>query len=265
MTSKSKKVLITGGSSGIGFEMSKYFAEAHYDILWVSLDESELQDSKVKLHKLFPNAVIETLSIDLTLNDAPMKVHTWAQSIGIVDVLINNAGIGTYGMVNDINMDKELSMIQTNILAVYILTRLFMKEMVQKDRGTIINISSNSSFQPVPRMNTYASTKAFVRHFSQGLSEEMKLMGSKVKIITVCPSAIQNTPFREHEGMKNVKTFSGLAYTTAEEVAKDVWKGFTKGKEFIVTGRKMRMLYSIQHFIPSFLSKYLVRKETELQ
>ena len=265
MRADAKRVLITGGSSGIGFEMSKYFADAHYDILWVSLDESELQDSKVKLHKLFPNAVIQTLRIDLASDDAPMKVHTWAQSIGIVDVLINNAGIGTYGMVNDIDIDKEISMIQTNVMAVYKLTRLFMKEMVRNDHGTIINISSNSSFQPVPRMTTYASTKAFVRHFSQGLTEEMKLADSKVKIITVCPSAIKNTPFREHEGMKHVKTFSGLAYTTAEEVAKDIWKGFIKGKELIVTGRRMRILYSIQHLIPSALSKYLVRKETELQ
>lgn len=264
LTEQTKRVLITGGSSGLGYELSKYFASEHYELLWVSLSMEELTESSVRLKSSHPDTTIHTLTMDLSKDDGARHVYEWAEAIGSVDVLINNAGFGTYGYVNGQNIEKEIAMIQCNALSLYKLSRYFMSDMIAVDQGTIINISSNSSFHPVPRMNTYASTKAFVRHFSQGLTEEMKLMGSKVRVITVCPSAIQNTPFKDLEGMNRVKTFSGLAYTTVEEVASDTWKGFKKGKDFIVSGKKMRALYKISHLIPASIMTYLTNKETEL-
>ena len=161
-------------------------------------------------------------------------------------------------------MERELAMIRCNALSLYMLTRLYLKEMVARDRGTIINISSNSSFQPVPRMCTYASTKAFVKHFSRGLREELRLMKSSVRILTVCPAAIRDTPFRNHEGMAQVRTFKGLAYTTAEEVAKDVWKAFSKGKSFVVSGWRMRLIYPLLSIVPYRLTQMITQRETEL-
>lgn len=257
--------LITGGSSGIGYEMSKYFAKAGYQLLWASLEEEELRQAKGRLETEIPGVSIHTLAVNLSEEEGPQKIWEWTSSNQWeVEVLINNAGFGLYGFVHEKKIERELAMIRCNALSLYVLTRLFLKEMVERDKGTIINISSNSSFQPVPRMCTYASTKAFVKHFSRGLREELKLMKSNVHVLTVCPAAISDTPFRNHEGMANVKTFKGLAYTTAEEVAKDVWKAFKQGKSFVVSGWRMRLLYPLLPLVPYRLTQMITQRETEL-
>lgn len=257
----SKTVLITGGSSGIGYEMSIYFGRAGYRLLWVSKPQNELIQAADNLKAILPEVELHLLTKDLSEPKACREAYEWAQQIASIDVLINNAGFGTYGFLPTTEMEKELAMIRLNVLAVYQLTRLFLADMMAKDTGTIINISSNSSFQPVARMITYASTKAFVTHFSRGLQEELALQGSKVRVMTVCPSAIRDTPFSKD--MKGVKTFTGLAYTTAAEVARDVWHGFQKGKTFQVSGYKMRFFYAIRNWVPYSLQQYLTRKETE--
>ena len=260
-----KTVLITGGSSGIGYEVSQYFARDGYQLLWVSKAEEELEKARHQFLQEQPSTKIHTLAIDLSRTNAPQSVFDWAkQNQWQIDVLINNAGFGTYGFTNEQSIEKEVTMIQLNVLGVYQLTRLFLKGMIERNAGTIINISSNSSFQPVARMNTYAATKAFVSHFSRGLQEELELQESKVRVMTVCPSAIQDTPFKLTAKMEKTKTFTGLTYTTQAEVGADIWKGFVKQKSFVVTGARMRLLHFFFPIIPYRLQQYLVRKETEL-
>lgn len=259
-------VLITGGSSGIGLEMSRHFGKAGYRLIWVSKPEEELAKAKAQLIEELPTVEIHTMAKDLSNQAAAKEVYDWTkQKDWEVNVLINNAGFGTYGYQKDTSIEEELAMIQLNVINLYQLTRFFLQDMLQKDAGTIINISSNSSFQPVPRMNTYASTKAFVKHFSRGLQEELKMLRSNVRVMTVCPAAIKDTPFKTSAKMEKVKTFTGLAYTTAKEVAKDVFKGFQQGKTFVISGWKMRLLYSIHNFVPYGLQQFLVRKETEIK
>jgi len=257
----SKTVLITGGSSGIGYEISIHFGRAGYRILWVSKPQEELTQAADNLKAILPEVELHLLAKDLSKPAASRETYEWAKQIAAIDVLINNAGFGTYGFLPTTEMEKELAMIRLNVLAVYQLTRLFLDDMMAKDAGTIINISSNSSFQPVARMITYASTKAFITHFSRGLQEELVLQGSKVRVMTVCPAAITDTPFSKD--MKGVKTFTGLAYTTAAEVARDVWHGFKKVKTCQVSGYKMRFLYAIRNWVPYALQQYLTRRETE--
>ena len=179
---------------------------------------------------------------DLSLPESAQEVFNWATNFTSIEVLINNAGFGTYGFQQEINIEKELSMIKLHVLSFYKMTRLFLNDMLVRKKGTIINISSIAAFQPVARMNTYASTKAFVYQFSRGLEEEFRLQKSKVKVMTVCPAAIADTPFKN--SINPIKTYHGLATTTAKEVGLDVWNGFQKGKTFIVSGRKMRILNS---------------------
>ncbi len=260
----SKTVLITGGSSGIGYTVSRYFARNGYHLLWVSLLKNEIETAKKQLQTEINNCQVEALVMDLSIPEAAQKVYNWVQENNWeVDVLINNAGFGTYGFINEINLEKELNMISLNLVNVYKMTRLFLKDMVNQNEGTIINISSNSSFQPTPKLGTYGATKAFVNHFSRSLNEELKIQGSKVKVICVCPAAIRDTTFKKTNGMEKVKTFDGLATTTAEEVAKDIWKGFLKRKDFIISGWKMRILYRISGLIPYKVEQFLVRRETK--
>ena len=257
-----KTALVTGGASGIGFSISRYFARNGYQLIWVALEEEELMESKRRLQEAIGGGEIHTMAMDLSLPNAAKDVHNWVlENDWEVDVLINNAGFGTFGFVQDIDLDHELKMIQLNVMNVYHLSRLFLPKMLQNNSGTIINISSNSSFQPVPKLSTYASTKAFVNHWTRGVQEELKIAGSKVRMICVCPAAIKDTNFKKVAKMEKVKTFSGMAVTTAEEVAKDVWNGFSKGKSFIVSGWKMRLLYKFSPLLPFFLQQFLVRKE----
>lgn len=257
-----KTVLITGGSSGIGFEISKYFAKAGYQILWVSLLADELESAKSSLKKELPKVTIETLALDLAQSNAAQKTYDWvATNQWTIDVLINNAGFGTYGFANDISFEKEVTMIQLNVLNVFKLTRLFLKDMLERDAGTIINISSNTSFQPVPKMAAYAATKAFVKHYSESLTEELKALKSKVTVMTVCPAAIKDTKFKEAAKMQKVKTFEGLAATTKEEVAKDVWTGFQKGKAFMASGARLRRLMWLTGILPHSVVQFLLRQE----
>ena len=257
-----KIVLITGGSSGIGFELSKCFANAGYHILWVALDEVELKGAKVALQTNYPGTPIHFLPMDLSQPQAAQEVYDWVQAEQWkVDVLVNNAGFGTYGFANDIDLQKEVDMIQLNVLSVFKLTRLFLKDMLLKDSGTIINISSNTSFQPVPKMAAYASTKSFVKHYSESLAEEMKTLKTAVRVMTVCPAAIKNTQFKSAAKMDKVKTFDGLVATTKEEVAYDIWKGFINGKSFVASGARLRLLMWLIPILPHALVQFLLRDE----
>ncbi|MDH7447448.1 SDR family NAD(P)-dependent oxidoreductase [Aquimarina sp. 2201CG14-23] len=258
----SKTVLISGGSSGIGFTISRYFAKAGYTLLWVALLKDEITASKLRLQKEFSDCQINFLVQDLSVSNAAQKVYDWVKkNKWNVDVLINNAGFGTYGFINDTDSERELNMINVNIVNLYKMTRLFLKDMITNNQGTIINISSNTSFQPTPKLSTYGATKSFVNHFTRSVHEELKILNSNVKVICVCPSAIKDTNFKKTGKMEKVKTFNGLATTTSEEVAKDIWNGFIKGKSFIVSGWKMRMLHRISGIVPYRFQQFLVRRE----
>jgi len=263
MTTK-KIALITGGSSGIGYAISTYFAKAGYDLLWVALNEKELQQAKTTLQQSY-DCEIDTLCKNLCTASAVDEIYEWTQQNDYkVDVLINNAGFGNFGFVSELSMQREVDLIHCNILATYKLSRYFLNAMENRNEGTIINISSNSSFQPVPKMSTYAASKSFVTQFSRSVSEELKIKKSKVRMICVCPSAIKDTNFKNTNNMCQVKTFNGIAATTAKEVAKDVWQAFVQGNDFVVTGTKMRMLYSIAPLIPYPVKQFLVRQEIKV-
>jgi len=260
----SKIVLITGGCGGVGYETTRLFARDGYTILWVALLEEELKSGHEKLQSAFPSVSLHYLQKDLSQSSAAQEVFEWVKSNNWkVDVLINNAGFATFGYQQNIPVERETAMIQLNVLNLYQMTRLFLDDFLTRNAGTIINVSSNSSFQPSVRINTYASTKAFVTHFSRGLSEELKMQNSNVRVMTVCPAAIKDTAFKKVAGMEKAKTFSGIAYTTAKEVAKDIYNGYRKGKTFVITGAKMRFLYQVSKLIPYSIQQYVVRKETE--
>jgi hypothetical protein len=257
-----KTVLITGGSGGLGFAISTYFAHNNYRILWAALSLEELNDGRKRLLQSIPSSQIETLVVDLSKENGAQKVYEWTkENHWEVDVLINNAGFGSFGYFNQLPYEKEKAMIQLNVLNLFQMTHLFLGEMMKKENACIINISSNSSFIPLPKMLTYSSTKAFVTHFSRGLREEVKQQKSKLRIITVCPAAISDTAFKTSGNMSHVKTFKGLATTTTQEVARDTWKAYTGKRDFVVSGRRMRFLYLFYPLIPFRVLQWIAGME----
>ncbi len=257
-----KNILITGGSGGIGYEMSRVFAGNGFHLFWVTINEEEAKTSKQNLALEFPEIKVNYLIQDLSRADAAQNVFNWFADQNIpLNVLINNAGFGLYGLSFDLALEKELNMLELNVLTLYKITRLFLPEMMKRNSGCIINISSNTSFQPVPKMALYAATKAFVSHYSQALNEELRMSDSKVKVITVCPAAIKDTAFKKVAKMEKVKTFEGLVATDKKEVAMDVWNAYNNEKSFVMSGAKLRMFYPMLKFFPKPILKYLLNSE----
>ena len=196
------KALITGATSGIGKEMAKYLDELGYDLIIVSKDKEKL----TKVKKEF-NRKVKAISLDLSVEDNCYKLYNEVKEENI-DILINNAGFGDFGEFSKTSLDKELNMINLNIKAYHILTKLFLNYFKKKDYGRILNVASMAGFMPGVYMATYYATKAYVVNLSLAISEELKLAKSNVKISVFCPGPVA-TNFNNIADVKfNIKSIS---------------------------------------------------------
>ena len=160
------KALITGASSGIGRDMARILSDKGYDLILVSRDKEKLNEVKKEL-----KTNVEIFSMDLESVENCKKLYEEVKGKNI-DILINNAGFGLIGAFRKTDINRELSMIDLNIKAVHVLTKLFLDDFVKRDSGYILNVSSASAFQPGPLMATYYSTKCYVYHLSLAIYEE---------------------------------------------------------------------------------------------
>ncbi len=256
-----KTVLITGGSSGIGLELAKCFGQDGYHLLLVSKPMGELLDAQSKLRALFPDIEVDILQKDLTEKDAPNEVYEFCRSNQItVDVLVNNAGFGSYGFIPDIPMEREINMLELNIMTVYKLTRLFLDDMLKRDEGKILNISSISAFQPSPYFTTYAASKSFILNFSRGLNYELKEQGSKVRTTAVCPTSVRSG-FQKASKMERSKVFDSWMAVEASRVAKDAYKALINGQDMVVPKIQFHWLNKISRRLPSKLAMKIAANE----
>ena len=150
------KVLITGASSGIGRDMAKVISKKADELVLVSRDIEKLKEVKKEIER---DAKVEIISMDLTNEENCKEIHNRVKN---VDILINNAGFGDCGFFSETDLDKELNMIKTNIIAYHILTKLYLKDMKEKNSGKILNVASIAGFMPGPLMATYYATKNYV-------------------------------------------------------------------------------------------------------
>ncbi|XBQ17250.1 MAG: SDR family NAD(P)-dependent oxidoreductase [Oceanicaulis sp.] len=259
----SRTALITGGSSGIGLALSRRLAQRGWRLLWVSLAEAEQAGAAASIRADQPNAEIEALALDLSEPGAADRVFQWAQGQGPrLELLVNNAGIGVYGPSASLPVEAEQCMIAVNIGALHALARAFIPAMEAAGGGTIVNIASNSAFTPAPDLAVYAATKAFVRHYSEALHEELAEAKSAVRVMTVCPSAVSDTPFKSRASMDGVRTFESFTATTADEVARDILKGLDVGARSVLTGAAMRRAMLAMKLSPAPLLRWMTRRET---
>ncbi len=246
-------VLITGGSSGIGLELSKLFAQDDYELIIVSKFEEELSSASTTLKELNPNVNLRLFKQDLTENGAAEMVYKYVQTQGItVDILVNNAGFGSYGYINETDMERESDMIRLNVLCVYQLTRLFLKDMVERDAGKILNLSSITAFQPTPFFSTYAATKAFVKNFSRAINYELKSKKSKVRVTVVCPTSTR-TRFQQASNMAGMKLFDGWMAVDPELVARDAYAALKSEKDMVIPKRVFHYLNELTKRLPTNL------------
>lgn len=221
------KALITGASSGMGRDMAKILSQKGYDLILVARDEKKLEEVKKQL-----KTETKIVVMDISKEENCKKIYEENKDI---DILINNAGFGDCGHFEETSLDKDIQMIHTNIIAYHILTKLYLKEMIKKDSGKILNVASIAGFMPGPLMTTYYSTKNYVVRFSESIREELRRKKSKVQISILCPGPV-NTNFNKVADVE-----FALKGLSSEYVAKYAIKKFFKGKFYIVPGWKIKL------------------------
>lgn len=246
---RDKKIaLVTGASSGIGRDMARELAKKGYNLILVSRDEQKLKETKMEF-----NVEVTVIPMDLSNSENCKKLHEEVKNkFGTIDILINNAGFGEFGFFTDTNLEKEISLINTNITAVHILTKLFLKDMEEVNSGKILNVASIAGFLPGPLMAAYYSSKAYVLRLSQSLREELKKQKSNVTISVLCPGPV-NTNFNNVAGVK-----FALSSLTSEYVAKYTINKMLKNKFLIIPGLTIKLTAFASKFIPNvILSKFV--------
>ena len=239
--------LVTGASSGIGRDMARYLNSLGYDLIITARDNKKLEELKRELNAK-NDRIVDIIVKDLAKTEECISLYNEIkEKYEFVDVVINNAGFGLCGRFCDTSLEKELSMIDTNIKAVHILTKLFLKDMVEKDEGRILNVSSIAGFMPGPLMATYYSTKNYVLRLTQSIKEELNKSKSNVKISVVCPGPV-NTNFNN---VANVKfALKGLS---SEYVAKYAIDKMLKNKSVIVVGWKIKIARFLSKISPDII------------
>ena len=231
------RALITGASSGIGRDIAKELSQKGYDLILVARNLEKLNEVKEKLE-----TNIETVSMDIS---NPENCKQLYEKYKDIDILVNNAGFGDCGYFDKTNLEKELQMINTNIVAYHVLTKLYLKDMKAKNSGKILNVASIAGFMPGPLMATYYSTKAYVVRLSEAIREELKKESSKVQISILCPGPV-DTNFNK---VANVKF--KLRETNSMQVAKYAVKKLEAGKFYIVPGIDIKLARFAAKIIPS--------------
>ncbi|MEO8663889.1 MAG: SDR family oxidoreductase [Ignavibacteria bacterium] len=245
----SNTALITGASSGIGLELARKFASDNYDLVLVARRRDNLQKISEELANSF-GVKIKIIVKDLSKDNSAREIFDETKSENItVNILINNAGFGSYGAFAGADPDTDNEMIRVNIASLVILTKLFLKEMLIRNSGRIMNVASIAAFQPGPNMALYYATKAFVLSFSEAVAEEIS--GSKVTITCLCPGPTK-TGFQERAGTNKIKLADkkSAVIMSAQKVASIGYNGLMKGKRIIIPGKINWLVANSLRFAP---------------
>jgi uncharacterized protein len=230
-----KTALITGASTGIGFEFAKLLAADGYNLVLIARDEQKLREISASLASKF-NISVKIYPKDLSVTgDIDNLVCQIREDAGAIEILVNNAGFGLSGAFVDTDLARELEMIQLNVVSLVIFTKLWAKEMVQRKSGKILNVASTAAFQPGPLMAIYYATKAFVLSFSEALAEELKESG--VTVTALCPGPTA-TQFSKRAELEKSRLFKGgiVPVLDAATVAKIGYDGLSKGQPVVIPG-----------------------------
>lgn len=255
MNSTRNYTLITGASTGIGYELAKLFAKDRHNLILVARDEGKLETAKNELSKY--NVEVKILSLDLSKSEDIQGLFNYVEMNKLnVDILVNNAGIGTFGDFSEIEWVKEEALIDINIKALTKLTKYFLPKIIECKNGGILNVASTAAFCSGPRMAAYYASKAYVLNLTEAIYEECKDSG--IKISCLCPGPVKTT-FQDKAGIK--KSESAKKYLMdAEEVAKVSYKDFKKGKLIIIPGMKNKLLVIGNKLLPRRISRKIILK-----
>jgi short-subunit dehydrogenase len=239
--------LITGASSGIGLELAKLFARDGYDLVLVARRREKLETLGEDLGRRH-GIRFRAIAADLADPAAPAEiVRQLAAALVAVDIIVNNAGFGELGPFATTDLETERRMIQVNVTALTVLTKLFLPGMLARRRGRILNVASTAGFAPGPLMAVYYATKAYVISLSEALAEELR--GSGVSVTVVCPGPTL-TEFQAVAHMESARLFRLPGVMDAGAVARAAYAGLMRGKRMVVPGLLNRALLLVIRLSP---------------
>ena len=244
-----KNAVVTGGASGIGLEFVKLLIDDNYKVFIVDNNKENLDG----LHNIICSDKFQPIKLDLSKVTSPKIIHEKLKKENI-DVLINNAGFGTFGKFYKTKWERDAEMINLHVLNTAHLTKLFLKDMVKRNDGKILNISSVAAFQPGPMMSLYYATKAFILHFTEAISNEVK--DKNITISVLCPGQTK-TNFQEYVSTKKNK----ISFNTGcpIEVAKCGYNALKNNITVSVPGFMNKIIVLLNRLLPRSTSVNLVR------
>jgi len=239
--------LITGATSGIGYELAKLFAEDKYNLILVSRDKAELE---AKASEFRTNGVdVVTIAKDLFNREESFALYSEVKQLGLrVEVLVNDAGQGVYGEFKDTDIDRELDIIDLNIASLVILTKLFLKDMTIRNSGKILNLASIASKVPGPWQSVYHGTKAFVLSFTEAIREELK--DFDITITALMPGATDTDFFAKADMEESKAVQDKDSLSDPADVAKDGYEALMAGKDKVVSGLKNKIQVGMSNILP---------------
>jgi uncharacterized protein len=237
--------LVTGATMGIGYELAKLFAEDGYNLILVSRTKEDLEKVATEFSQYGINVV--TISKDLFEKEAAFELYEEVKSKNLtVDVLVNDAGQGQFGLFVESDIRRQLEIIQLNVSSLTTLTYLFLKDMVARNEGKILQLASIASELPGPWQAVYHGTKAYVLSFTEALINELK--DSAVTMTALQPGAT-DTDFFNKADMQDSKILDTKLSDPAK-VAKDGYEALMKGDDKIVSGFKNKAMVSMSNIMP---------------
>ena len=255
MSAEQIRALVTGASGGIGEELARLFAADGHDLVLVARSEDKLNALADELSGKHGVAA-RVLASDLSRPEAPREIFDRLNADSVrVDALVNNAGFGSYGLFAETELEKELDLLQVNVVALTHLTKLFLPGMIARGRGYVMQVASTAAFQPGPLMAVYYASKAYVLSLSEALANECE--GTGVRVSALCPGPTE-TGFVAAAGMQESKLFERGAMT-AREVAEEGYRGLLAGKTLVIPGLRNNLLARSIGFFPRGLVTKVVR------
>jgi short-subunit dehydrogenase len=257
---KPKNVLITGATSGIGYELAKIFAQNGHNLVLVARNKENLKKTAAEM-KSFSNlkSHITIIAIDLFERDSPREIYEFVEDLGIsIDILINNAGQGEWGKFTQTNLDREIDIIELNIISTISLTKYFLKDMIQKNSGKILMLASSVSKAPSPYMSVYAATKAFILSFAEAVIKEIE--DTEVTITILQPDATDTDFFHKAKAEHSI-TYREKKLADPEKIALEAYRSLNEGKDIEVPGFQNKIQQALNVIMPDAMITSSMEKQ----
>jgi short-subunit dehydrogenase len=245
---KMKNALITGATSGIGYELAKRFAEEGYNLILVARNKENLRKTAREMNAISGIITIHQIAVDLFEREAAEYIHTQIRKLGItVHVLVNNAGQGEWGEFSKTDLEREISIIELNIITTISLTKYYLKEMIDRNEGKILILASSISKIPSPYMSVYAATKSFILSFAESIAEEVR--ETNITITAIQPDAA-DTDFFHKAKAENTIVYREKTLQSPEDIAIAAFRGLMNNEHVVVPGFSNKVQKAMNTIMP---------------